>query len=779
MRIPTPTPTLSVVVSGTAPLSLLRDCLASVTGQWQPGLDIVVAVTDATARALARDHLPNDPRVTLVTVPSSTGPAGARAAGARAATGTHLQFLRAADRLPPGTAAELTDRLARLSGPGAAPEPPPDLLLCDHRRTLWGEPAAPGGDGAVLERPGGTATTVARRPDLLELPPVLGTRIVAAALLAEHPELLGSGDEDELYLAYALPLLARSISCCSTVALVRRPERPAQRRAAGPERHLAVFDQYERLHRLAAAAGLSAAPRARLYDRMVTDHLATLARRDELPPALLTDYFRRAAAQAARFRPEGHRGPGGLEGVRRGLLGQDAYLGYRLLRAANDRRRAALAVAAGAGRRLAALGGAHRYRRALRRRADEDLAVFSAYWNRGVHCNPAAIAAELAELAPDIRRVWIVEEDRVELLPPGTEYAVPGTARYWEVLGRATYLVNNVNFANGVVKRPGSVHLQTHHGTPLKRMGLDQSGHPAAARGFDFASLMERVDRWDYSLSANRHSTETWQRAYPSGYRSLDYGYPRNDVYYRATAADVRAARARLGIAPGQRALLYAPTHRDWEAGWTPRLDLPRLADRLGEDTVLLARGHYFHAGPPFHAGQGAHGGPPFHGGRAGYTGSGGQAGPAAFRHPRVLDVTGWEPVEELCLAADALITDYSSLMFDYANLDRPILIHADDWETYTRVRGVCFDLTAEPPGPVTRDQEELAAVLGDDTWCGEAAAKLRHDFRLRFCEYDDGRAAERVVRRVFLGEGEETLPPVLPPHRRTPAPTPEEAQRP
>ncbi|NED05625.1 CDP-glycerol glycerophosphotransferase family protein, partial [Streptomyces sp. SID6648] len=73
--------------------------------------------------------------------------------------------------------------------------------------------------------------------------------------------------------------------------------------------------------------------------------------------------------------------------------------------------------------------------------------------------------------------------------------------RYWEVLARATYLVNNANFAEGVVKRPGSVHLQTQHGTPLKTMGVDQSPYPvvAAATG-SFTKLLGRVDRWDYNL---------------------------------------------------------------------------------------------------------------------------------------------------------------------------------------------------------------------------------------------------------------------------------------
>ncbi|GAA4917417.1 CDP-glycerol glycerophosphotransferase family protein [Streptomyces coeruleoprunus] len=762
---------LSVIVSGRGPLPHLRACLDSVTGQAHPALDAVVAVPDgdAPARALAEAHALRDPRLTVVPVPPDASPAAARATALDAATGAYVQFLHPSDRLPEGSVAALAERLARLAGnrpaeggagragkgpagppAGGPPDALPDVLLCDHHRATWWDDAVPGDDAALLNRGfGAPATTLDRRPDLLDVAPLLGNRLIAAGLLAAHPELVRTDGHDELYLSYATLLLARRIACCDTVALVHRHERPAQRRAAGPERHFAAFGQYERLHHLAGATAAPPALRARLYDRMVGDYLRTLARRDELPDADAAEYFRRAADHTDRFRPEGHRRPGGLDGVRHALLGHHAHLCYRLLRIANDGRRALRTTAARQARRAAAARTRQRYRRALRRPVDEDLAVFSAYWGRGVHCNPAAIAAELGELAPDIRQVWLVEPDRVPLLPPGTDHAVPGTARYWDVLARAKYLVNNVNFPDAVVKRPGTVHLQTHHGTPLKRMGVDQQAHPAAARGLDFEALLARVDRWDYSLSANTHSTETWQRAYPSGFRSLDYGYPRNDVLYRATAADVLAARAALGIAPGTRAVLYAPTHRDYDTRWMPRLDLPRLARQLGDDTVLLVRAHYLHTDRP-----------------------------TVPDHPGILDVGRYEPVEKLLLAADVLVTDYSSVMFDYANLDRPVVIHADDWETYTLTRGVYFDLTAEPPGPVARDQAELADILGGGDWCGEAAAKLRHDFRLRFCQYDDGRAAERVVRRVFLGEGEESLPPVLPLDRRTPAPTPQEAVR-
>ncbi|HEY9326963.1 MAG TPA: CDP-glycerol glycerophosphotransferase family protein, partial [Streptomyces sp.] len=363
---------------------------------------------------------------------------------------------------------------------------------------------------------------------------------------------------------------------------------------------------------------------------------------------------------------------------------------------------------------------------------DRGLAVYAAYWNRGVSCNPEAVFRKAQELAPGVRGVWVVSKNQVDSVPEGIDYVVPGTRRYWATMARATYFFNNVNFPDHVVKRPGQVHVMTHHGTPLKIMGLDQQDYPAAAQGLNFDRLLKRVDRWDWSVSANPHSTEVWARAYPGAARTLETGYPRNDVLASATDEQVRAAREGLGIRPGQRALLYAPTHRDYEAAFTSRLDLERFCASVGPDTVVMVRAHYFYGGAKLPDSS------------------------------SVIDVSEHPRIEELCLAADALITDYSSVMFDYAHLNRPIVVHAPDWETYRTVRGVVFDLLSgrpgETPGAVATTTEELARVFNDGSWDSPANRELLAAFRARFCPYDDGRAAERVVRRVLLGEESATV---------------------
>jgi CDP-glycerol glycerophosphotransferase len=367
------------------------------------------------------------------------------------------------------------------------------------------------------------------------------------------------------------------------------------------------------------------------------------------------------------------------------------------------------------------LGGYYR----LQRRApiEPDLAVFAAYWYRGYACNPRAIYEKLRELVPSQRGVWIVDRKNAGSFPPDVPHIIAGTRAYYRLLARGKYFVNNVNFPNEMVKRTGTIHVQTHHGTPLKTMGLDLRKAHVASKRMNFDRLLKRTSRWDYSVSSNPFSTAVWMRVLPGDYETLEVGYPRNDVLVTATEADVANIRRELGIRPGMQTVLVAPTHREYRKEYVPPADVGRLAEALGDDFLVLVRAHYFYDD------QARHG------------------------NARVLDVSDHPSVEELCLGADVLVTDYSSIMFDYAVLDRPIVIHAPDWEEYRELRGTYFDLLAQPPGVVTTTDEELAAAFNTGAAWSDDAQRLRAEFRAKFCSLEDGRAAERVVRRVWLGE--------------------------
>ncbi|MEU0021111.1 CDP-glycerol glycerophosphotransferase family protein [Streptomyces rochei] len=727
-------PRFSIIVPSHGVAGRLAQALDSVLAQSFGDFELIPVgdSADLAAADVVGDRVERDSRVAPVHSPPSAGLAGARNAGMRAATGAYLLFLDGDDTLVPGALGALDARLADTGGV--------DVLYFEHERVPWweGEPANPA--APLLAKAPDGAFAPDRAPHLTGVHLPAWSAVYRRTFLTERGLDFTDGHFTDVGFGARVAGRAERVTVLRSVVVRHLVRRQGNRLNLPGPHHAELLDQAELALAHAAERGLPDERRGPLFEQLFATILKTATHPRRLTARERRTFFRRASRLYRRHRPAGFRTPGGRIGVQHRLLAAGSYTGFRALRAANR-------TAGGLLRRLPRPQGLRTrllYRRHLRRPLDPGLVVYCAYWGRGYTCNPAAIHAKARELAPHLRSVFLVEADQAHTVPKDVDHAVIGSRRYWEVLARATYLVNNANFAEGVVKRPGSVHLQTQHGTPLKTMGVDQSTYPvvAAASG-SFTKLLGRVDRWDYNLSANRHSTRMWERAYPGSYEQLEYGYPRNDVYCTATAEDVARVRRALGVPEGKTAVLYAPTHRDWEAGFgAGALDLEAFCEAAGEDVVVLLRAHYFYD-------------------------RGGRSAPSG----RVIDVTAHRSAEDVCLAADALVTDYSSIMFDYANLDRPIVVYADDWEVYRETRGVYFDLMAAPPGPVARTPEELARIFRDGSWAGPESTALRAAFRERFCEFDDGRAAERVVRRVLLGEPPETLPPVVPLAERVPAP--------
>ncbi|WP_084040092.1 CDP-glycerol glycerophosphotransferase family protein [Demequina sp. NBRC 110053] len=358
---------------------------------------------------------------------------------------------------------------------------------------------------------------------------------------------------------------------------------------------------------------------------------------------------------------------------------------------------------------------------------DPDLVVYTSLWNRAPRGNPLAIYRKQLELAPHLRGVWIVRKQDLDQLPAGIEYVTPRTLAYLRLIATATYFVDDANPHWSLAAREGQIYVQTHHGTALKYMGADR--HYSGVRPSDdtIVTMHRRSQRWTYSLSTSPYLTEVWERAYNNDCVQLEVGFPRNDVLFESTAEDRAAVRARLGLAPHERAVLYMPTWRTRRSPKEHEFDLTAFAESLPEGTRLLVRDHYYHDR------------------------RGRQVVPA-----QVIDVSkGWE-VEDLYLASDALITDYSSAMFDYTLLDRPIVLFCYDWDDYRWSRGAYFDITADAPGQVVFDAEALAETMRTGEFLAPSFAGRRASFRDRFATFENGRAAETVVRVALLGEDAE-----------------------
>ncbi|WP_411102207.1 CDP-glycerol glycerophosphotransferase family protein [Streptomyces sp. cmx-4-9] len=734
-------PRFSVIVPAYKVQAYLRESLESVLTQSHPDLELI-AVDDASpdsCGALIDEYAARDPRVTAVHLAHNLGPGPARNAGLARATGDYLIFLDGDDTLAPGALQAVTDRLKDTGSP--------DVLVYGHACTSW--------TGEVVREPlcgrlsqeGPASFRLADRPALLGIPMVVWNKAYRREYVEREGLAFPPGFHEDTPWSWPALLAAESVAVLSRVCVHSRRRRTGSILTTCSRRHLDVFDQYDRVF-----AYLSGRPemerwRPAVHRRMAEHFCALYADPRRLPRGSRAEFFRRAGVLLRRYRAPG--GAGALplslsrtDRVRHTLMRLGARRTHGLLSALRAAGLAAGRGAAAVGRGLgeSSLRLHYRFQRLLPLRPE--LAVFSAYWHGGYACNPAAIEAKLRELAPRMRTAWICNPEHAATLPRGTAALRPGSAAYWSALARAAYLVTNVNVERALVKRPGQILVQTQHGTPLKRVGLDLQDRPAATPTGDVAGLLRGADQWDYLLSANRHSTLVWEKAVPAAYTTLEYGYPRNDVFHRASRADVLELRERLGIPPGSTAILYAPTHRDYRRSRPDHLDFERVLRDLGPRYTLLVRTHLTYA----------------------------DSGVPADAPARLVDVSGHPSVEELCLASDALVTDYSSLMFDYAVLDRPIVIHADDWEAYEAARGTYFDLRACPPGAIARTEDELVDIFATGHWQGSRSAQLRAAFRARFCTHDDGHAAERVVRRVFLGQSA-PVPAVVPPQERRPAP--------
>jgi CDP-glycerol glycerophosphotransferase len=373
-----------------------------------------------------------------------------------------------------------------------------------------------------------------------------------------------------------------------------------------------------------------------------------------------------------------------------------------------------------AARRAARIGGAAAAQLLARPRSDR--VVYNSFRGR-FSDSPRAIYEELARRSSPGSHVWIGPPD-----PAAPRFVEANTPAYFRELGRAGYVVTNVQMPSNLIKRRGAVYLQTWHGTPLKRIGLDNArwrDNPAASR-----KMVADIAKWDFLVSQNPFSTEIFRRAFGFEGTILETGYPRNDVLSAPGRDAVRAAvRRELGIADEQRVVLYAPTWRDDDvdaAGalrFEPALDLAHIAAQLGGDHVLLLRLHYMLAAALGDLG------------------------------PDVRNVSDHADIGGLYLAADVLVTDYSSAMFDFAVTGKPMVFFTYDLELYRdRIRGFYFDLEAEAPGPLCRTTEEVAAALLASAGPADRHAAAYERFRARFCPYDDGRASTRVVDRVFAG---------------------------
>jgi CDP-glycerol glycerophosphotransferase (TagB/SpsB family) len=350
------------------------------------------------------------------------------------------------------------------------------------------------------------------------------------------------------------------------------------------------------------------------------------------------------------------------------------------------------------------------------------VAFFETFAGKAAGDHPGAICAEFARRDTEVEMAFSVV-DRSVRVPDGSRAVVRWSAEWFDLLGRSRYLIVNAALPYFFQKRADQLCVQTWHGTPLKRIAHDRP-HLDFLNWHHARRLLVARDGWDLLLSQSEFCTGALRSAFRYDGPVLEAGYPRNDVLLSDGADDIRRrTREHFGIAGDQRVVLYAPTWRDnLRRGRVFHkviyLEAERLTSRL-RDTVVLVRGHYNSVG----------------------------AAEETHHERRVIDVTRYPDIGDLYLAADALVTDYSSVFFDFVLTDKPMVFLAPDLVEYRDDnRGFYLDYHETVPGPIcTTTDEVITALTGPDEF-----SERRAGFRLKYAALDDGKASARVVDAIL-----------------------------
>lgn len=370
---------------------------------------------------------------------------------------------------------------------------------------------------------------------------------------------------------------------------------------------------------------------------------------------------------------------------------------------------------------------------------NEKKVYFNTFGGRGYSDSPKALYEEMIkdDFFDDFEFVWsFFEHDKYKYLEQNrnTKVIRAGTWEENRELRTSKYWISNYKMLDYQKPNKKQIYVQCWHGTPLKKLGFDIEKSDNAMNSV--AEIREKYTtdamRFQYLLSPSSFATQkfitAWNLAELGKENAIiEEGYPRNDRLINASTEDIRLIKQKLGIEKDTRkVILYAPTWRDNQhtsgIGYTykNKVDFDILHNELSEEYIMLFRAHYLIAN--------------------------------RFEFDKYSDfiynVSDWNDINDLYLVADILITDYSSVMFDYSNLKRPIIFYMYDLEEYKdNLRGFYLSID-ELPGPIVRNEKDLISAI-DDYKMWKLDEKYSN-FNKKFNYLDDGKVSKRVIDKIF-----------------------------
>ena len=410
-------------------------------------------------------------------------------------------------------------------------------------------------------------------------------------------------------------------------------------------------------------------------------------------------------------------------------------------------------------------------------------AVISNYWGNKFSSadGPAAVSRALFEHRSDFNIIVFASQRRYAEIRT-TVRAMFGESRrvkvirnqslrYYFHVWNAKYLFNDVNFPLGfmtdklVGKRSGQVEVQTSHGIPLKKMGLDSSD---AIPRQELRKFLAKSARYDYLAAPSKLIGETFARAHGVSPQFIQSGLPQNDTLFSPVSdRDSTAIRTKYGLDPSRKIILYAPTFR-YGNGYAFRylMDFETLHEKFGDEFQMVINMHPWNhthlqmidfkeitnfsnasavGGQPFVKLFGnVHDNPEY----VPATTSPEQGSTVAAREFVAADIN------ELLTVADVFITDYSSLMFNAAHREIPQISYVPDIDYYEQTRGMYFSLKETAPGAVTTTQAELTDALeiarNPNVWEQQYGAS-RAAFKEKFLTWERGNASVKILQALGI----------------------------
>ena len=370
---------------------------------------------------------------------------------------------------------------------------------------------------------------------------------------------------------------------------------------------------------------------------------------------------------------------------------------------------------------------------------DDKVIFFEAFGGRNYTCSPKAIYEKILTMKEfkDFKFVWaFVDPSKHDVLNDKRLTIVKTNSKdYYKYLSIAKYWIVNSIIDEGIIKKKNQVYVQCWHGTPLQKLRYDIEVNGAVLNTIE--EIRKRNDRdarkFDYFISPSKYCTEKFTSAFnlkALGKENIiiEKGYPRNDFLFNKTKKDVDSIKKKLGLPLDKKVIFYLPTFRDNQhtsgVGYTYNLaiDFDSLKKKFSKDYVILFSPHYFIANSID---------------LSKYKGF-------------VFNVARYDEINELYLVSDIIMTDYSSVFFDFANLKRPMLFYMYDFDDYQNNLRDFYISLDELPGPISKTQDELENNLKNiDSIFKDYKGKYEK-FNKKYNYLDDGNASERVIKVIF-----------------------------